>query len=244
MSGSRPVRVALIDNFEVSVAGLRSLLAPYAGRVSLLDTESAALRPTSVDVVLYEPVRQSPTSQTLLRDLMRSSRSTAVVYSWRDPDTDQRGSFAGHLSKALPAAQLVMAIEAYHDGTARVPGRIPPDQGALHLISDASPRDFALTTREAEILSLVTQGLTNSEIGAQLYLSINSVKTYIRAAYRKIDVTRRAQAVAWGMEHGLAPLAHLEQADDDGPSVLLGGEDVPEDSADPSHPQEASVALS
>ncbi len=184
MSGSRPVRVALIDNFEVSVAGVRSLLAPYSGRVALLDLGSAMTKPSSVDV---------------------------VVYSWRDKEGQATGSFAAHLSKALPAVDLVNAIESLHDGGDGGPSRrIPSDQGPLKVIRGSTQRDYDLTPREAEILALVTQGLTNSEIGAQLYLSINSVKTYIRAAYRKIEVTRRAQAVAWGMEHGLAPLAEID----------------------------------
>ena len=46
------------------------------------------------------------------------------------------------------------------------------------------------------------QGLSNQEIADELYLSINSVKTYIRSAYRKIDAVSRAQAVAWGIQHG------------------------------------------
>ena len=159
-------------------------------------------------MILYEPVRQTPGSQGMLRDLVRGSQRSAVVYSWRDPDGEARGSFAGHLSKALPASDLVSALESLHDGgDIGVGRRLPVDGGPLHVISGSSERDYELTPREAEILSLVTQGLTNSEIGSQLYLSINSVKTYIRAAYRKIEVTRRAQAVAWGMEHGLAPLA-------------------------------------
>lgn len=206
MSGSRPVRVALIDNFEVSVAGLRSLLAPYAGRVTLLDLGRAMTKPASVDVILYEPVRQTPSSQAMLRDLVRASHTSAVVYSWRDKEGDLSGSFTAHLSKALPAAELVNALEALHDGDRSPTRRIPSDHGPLTVIRGAQKRDYDLTPREAEILTLVTQGLTNQEIGAQLYLSINSVKTYIRAAYRKIEVTRRAQAVAWGMEHGLAPL--------------------------------------
>ena len=53
--------------------------------------------------------------------------------------------------------------------------------------------------------TLITQGLSNQEIAERSYLSINSVKTYIRTAYRKIGVTRRAQAVAWGMRHGFEP---------------------------------------
>ena len=205
------MRVALIDNFEVSVAGVRSLLAPYSGRVALLDLGSAMNKPSSVDVILYEPVRQTPSSQAMLRDLVRASQKSAIVYSWRDKEGQVTGSFAAPLSKALPAADLVSAIESLHDGGDGGPSRrIPSDQGPLKVIRGSARRDYDLTPREAEILSLVTQGLTNSEIGGQLYLSINSVKTYIRAAYRKIEVTRRAQAVAWGMEHGLAPLAETD----------------------------------
>ena len=213
VSTSRPVRVALIDNFEVSVAGLRALLAPFSGRVNLLELRTAMNKPSAVDVILYEPVRQSPTTQGMLRDLVRASQKQAVVYSWRDQEGELRGSFAGHLSKALPVSELVAALESLHDGgemTGR--RRMPADPGPLSIVSRASATDVELTPREAEILALVTQGLTNSEIGAQLYLSINSVKTYIRAAYRKIEVTRRAQAVAWGMEHGLAPLSEREMA--------------------------------
>jgi DNA-binding CsgD family transcriptional regulator len=62
-----------------------------------------------------------------------------------------------------------------------------------------------LTAREAEVLALITQGFSNQEIAERSYLSINSVKTYIRTAYRKIGVTRRAQAVVWGMKHGFEP---------------------------------------
>ena len=66
-------------------------------------------------------------------------------------------------------------------------------------------RDHGLTAREAEVLALITQGLSNQEIADRTYLTINSVKTYIRTAYRKIGVTRRAQAVGWGMRHGFEP---------------------------------------
>lgn len=66
-------------------------------------------------------------------------------------------------------------------------------------------RDVGLSPREAEVLALITQGLTNLEIAERSYVSINSVKTYIRAAYRKIGVTSRSQAVRWGMQHGFEP---------------------------------------
>ncbi len=68
------------------------------------------------------------------------------------------------------------------------------------LRDDPAVREFQLSAREVDVLELICQGLTNEEIAAQLYLSINSVKTYIRTLYRKIGVARRSQAVLWGLE--------------------------------------------
>lgn len=70
---------------------------------------------------------------------------------------------------------------------------------------DAHGRSLGLTRRESQVISLITQGMSNAEIASATYLSINSVKTYIRSTYRKIGVARRAQAVIWGMTNGFAP---------------------------------------
>ena len=64
---------------------------------------------------------------------------------------------------------------------------------------------MGLSARESEVLALITQGYTNNDIAARSYLSINSVKSYIRSAYRKIGVERRSQAVRWGMENDMLP---------------------------------------
>lgn len=64
-----------------------------------------------------------------------------------------------------------------------------------------------LSQRETEILVLICQGLTNQDIADRLFLSINSVKTYIRSCYRKIGVTRRSQALRWGFLNGMGAAA-------------------------------------
>ena len=66
-------------------------------------------------------------------------------------------------------------------------------------------REAGLSPREAEVLALITQGLSNQEIADRAYLSINSVKTYIRSAYRKLGVTKRTQAVIWCIDNGFRP---------------------------------------
>ncbi len=104
---------------------------------------------------------------------------------------------AGYLSKSLSAGELVARLVAIHDSE-RPAG--PADQEeATHTWPGQS---MGLSEREAEMLTFIVRGLTNEDIAARAYLSINTVKTYIRTAYRKIGVTSRSQAVAWGFRNG------------------------------------------
>jgi DNA-binding CsgD family transcriptional regulator len=76
----------------------------------------------------------------------------------------------------------------------------------LHVVSGPGStarggRNLSLSARERQMLVLISAGLSNEEIAARCYLSINSVKTFIRAAYRKIGVERRVEAAMWVAEH-------------------------------------------
>ena len=59
-----------------------------------------------------------------------------------------------------------------------------------------------LSVRESNVLALVSQGLSNQEIAETMFLSINTLKTYIRSTYRKIGVATRPLAMAWAIQHG------------------------------------------
>ena len=127
-----------------------------------------------------------------------------LVYSWavtqQQIDDAIRAGAAGFLSKTVDAAELVSALEAVAAGKpfASVPS---PDESPMA----AWPgRAEGLTARESEILSLIVAGMSNQDIASATYLSINSVKTYIRTAYRKMGVTSRAEAVVWGIHHSHA----------------------------------------
>ncbi|WP_331240372.1 response regulator transcription factor [Mycobacterium colombiense] len=69
-------------------------------------------------------------------------------------------------------------------------------------------RGEGLSDREAEILALITQGKSNADVARLTYLSPNTVKSYIRNIYRKLDVASRTQAVLWGVQHGFTPDHH------------------------------------
>ena len=208
MAGPGPIRIAVVNDYEMVVAGVAAMLAPHHERVSIVELDSGLPVLSEVDVILYDTFGQVQGDAVDLEDLLRGSAAKVVIFSWNLQDelvqkAIDRGA-SGYLSKGLSAEDIIAAIEAVHAGETVVPG-----ESATSVDRDASGewpgREAGLTAREAEVLALITQGLSNQEVAAQTYLSINSVKTYIRTAYRKIGVTRRSQAVAWGMRHGFEP---------------------------------------
>jgi DNA-binding CsgD family transcriptional regulator len=111
-----------------------------------------------------------------------------------------RKGASGYLSKTLPGGELVTALEAIHAGNRVV--SVPPGRARPAVGLDWPGRSEGLTERESEILALITQGKSNAEVAATKFLSLNSIKSYIRTTYRKIGVKSRTQAVLWGVEYG------------------------------------------
>ncbi len=103
----------------------------------------------------------------------------------------------------MPARDLVAALEAVHAGNTVISE--PPARGKSAPGLDWPGRREGLTDREAEILALITQGKSNAEVARLTYLSPNTIKSYIRTIYRKINAASRTQAVLWGITHGFAP---------------------------------------
>lgn len=206
-----PITVALVDDYDVVVKGIATMLEPYRDRVLVaeLDTKIEVHQP--VDVALYDSFAQPECDNDAIGDLVRNPcAKRVVVYTWTFRpelvDSAREQGACGYLSKALTAGDLVAALEAVHAGEIVVsppPGRTRSAAGL-----DWPGRQEGLTDREAEILALITQGKSNAEVAAVTYLSPNTVKSYIRAVYRKINVTSRTQAVLWGVRNGFAPDSH------------------------------------
>lgn len=202
-----PVRIALIDDYDVVLAGLAGILAPYRDRVEVVEIDANTPLGVNVDIALYDSFAQTDPAGDDITALVRSRRCRhVVVYTWNfHPDLIDRArrqGAHGYLSKTLPAEQLVRALHTVNAGQIVIsdPPRTRP-AGA----GDWPGRHEGLTDREAEILALITQGTTNAEIAAATLLSPNTIKSYIRATYRKIGVTRRTQAIVWGVRHGFSP---------------------------------------
>lgn len=208
------MRIALVNDYEVVLHGLEAMLAPYGDRVEVVELAAGMPVATQVDVTLYDTFSQPQADADEIDSFVDNGMAGAVVvYTWNmqtelvDKALD-RGC-RGYLGKSLAAPDLVAALEKVDSGDVVVAPTDdladPPEEDA-HDQQVAWPgQEHGLSEREAEVVALITQGLTNKQIAARTWLSINTVKTYIRTAYRKIGVQRRAQAVRWGMEHGMLP---------------------------------------
>lgn len=203
-----PLRLAILNDYEVVVKGLQGMLVPFADRVAVVELDARRPVVRDVDVVLWDSFAQ-PRSRSQRSDLiagLRESGARVVVFSWAIDEAVveealRRGAH-GYVCKSATGEELVSALERVQRGEiVTVPERVSAGRQGR----DWPGRQEGLTEREAEVVGLIAAGLSNQEIADRAYLSINSVKTYIRTAYRKMDVSRRSQAVRWAIAHGFLP---------------------------------------
>ena len=206
-----PITVALVDDYDVVVIGVANMLERYRDRVVIAELDSTMPVSDTVDIVLYDSFAQPESDHEEIATLIANPCAhRVVVYTWNfHPNliasAQQQGAH-GYISKTLPARELVAAWEAVHAGERVVSDAPPRARSAPGL--DWPGRGEGLSDRESEILALITQGMSNADVARLTYLSPNTVKSYIRTIYRKIEVGSRTQAVLWGVDHGFTPDHH------------------------------------
>ncbi len=198
--------MAIVNDYELVVVGVAALLEPFSDRVAVVELDAQLPVVQDVDVILYDTFGQVQGDGVDLPRLVAGSGAKVAIFSWNvQPELVTRSIEQGasaYLAKGMEAEALVHAIELVHQGRVVVPTDVTTTE---KVAGDWPGREFGLTAREAEIIALITQGLSNQDIADRSYLSINSVKTYIRTAYRKMGVSSRSQAVLWGVKHGFQP---------------------------------------
>jgi DNA-binding NarL/FixJ family response regulator len=211
MTPSSPITVALVDDYDVVLLGVAHMFDQYRDRIVIAEIDANKPLSDTVDIALYDSFAQPESDHDEIGLLVKSPQARrVVVYTWNfHPDliaSARRQGAHGYLSKTMPARDLVAALEAVHAGEIVVSE--PPPRARTTSGLNWPGRREGLTDREAEILALITQGKSNAEVAALSYLSPNTVKSYIRSIYRKINVSSRTQAVLWGVANGFTPDHH------------------------------------
>lgn len=213
---SAPIRVLLADDQRLVRTGLRMILDGYDGIEVVGEAADGAeavtlcgqLRP---DVVLMD-VRMPGTDGIEATRLLNATEPAPRVLVLTTFDLDDvvydalRAGASGFLLKDAPEDTLVSAIRVVHDGGSLFAPSVTRrliERFAARPAHSARPAPEALTEREAEVLLLVARGLTNAEIGRELYVTENTVKTHVARVLMKLGLRDRVQAVVYAYERGL-----------------------------------------
>jgi DNA-binding NarL/FixJ family response regulator len=215
---SAPVRVVLVDDHEMILAGLSAMLAGFPGRVRVVGQAATAAEATRLvtalrpDIVLLDVRLGTESGLDLCRSLREEAPGSRVVFLSVYEDEPYvfealRAGAAGYLLKRLDGPELLRRLDDVVRGETVVDpalaGRMAAGAARLRRGEFWPGADRGLTQRESEVLSLLVTGLSNRAIARHLVLSDETVKSHLRAVYRKLEVSDRSAAIATALRDGL-----------------------------------------
>ncbi len=213
-----PVRVVLVNDEQIIVDGLRTMLARHrdqvkvVGRVLATDDLAKTLPELEAEVVLVDLHIQGASGLELaVRLLADDPPFKLVIFT---DDTEERRLFealrlgaSGYLLKSLSGIQLADHLVRVAEGQVVVDPTIATRialRGAQFGGAEMWPgSQLSLSQRESQVLALLVEGLSNRLIAAQLVVGEETVKTHLRSIYRKLGVNDRSHAVSTVMRLGI-----------------------------------------
>lgn len=210
----KPIRLVLVDDHAILRQGLRSVLERaddlvVVGEAASESEAETIVRATDPDVVLLD-LKLSAGSEfeglTLCAKLSDAypKLDLLILTTFLDEDLVVRAVHAGargYVVKDVDTTELVRAIRAISAGDSAFDSRSAAAV-VRSLSGRAEPRQ-QLTDREVEVLRLLAAGLSNNKIGEKLYISATTAKFHVSNIMRKLEVSRRAEAVYAASKRGL-----------------------------------------
>jgi DNA-binding NarL/FixJ family response regulator len=213
-----PVRVLVVDDHQVVLEGLGSMLASQSARVTILGATTEpdeAVRlagELEPDVVLLDVRLRGASGLDLCEVLLARHPGLKVVFFTVYDDEQYlfqalRVGASGFLLKTTTAPELAAHLERVMDGDVAIDpalaGRVAMTAARLQSGEFWPGARLGLTQRESEVLELMVRGLSNRAIGQRLFIGDETVKSHARSVYRKLEVPDRAQAIATALREGI-----------------------------------------
>ncbi|NWL28844.1 DNA-binding response regulator [Paenarthrobacter ureafaciens] len=196
------ISVLLVDDHTVVRSGLKALLGTQPDIAVVAEAASGeealiAAAEYSPDVVLMDLAMGSGMDgiEAIKQLRGRRPRQAIIVFTTYDSDADIVRSVdagaMGYLLKDAAPDEIFSAVRGAVLGKSVMSAPV-----ASRLFQQLRNPDEVLTPREAELLSLLTQGLSNRDLGKRLFISEATVKTHLAHIYAKLGVDTRAAAIA------------------------------------------------
>ncbi|GIH74785.1 response regulator [Planobispora longispora] len=203
------LRLLIVDDHPVVREGLRGMLESdprvvVAGEAASGDEAVVRAREFTPDVILMDlRMPGGDGVSAISRILADRPESRVIVLTTYETDQDivraVEAGAAGYLLKDTSRADLLAAIVS----AARGETVLSPSVATRLVARMRAPAAESLSRREKEVLSLVARGLTNAEIGKELFISETTVKTHLLRVFGKLGVSDRTAAVTTAMDRGL-----------------------------------------
>jgi DNA-binding NarL/FixJ family response regulator len=200
----RPIQVLIVDDQKLFAESLRNVIETRSESIKVLEVLYEGrrvmpyLRDHQPDIVLLDVRLPDINGVEVARQIVEAhSRIKVLMLTTFDDDEYVQGAMGngavGYLLKDIEPEKLLTAIQAAYEGTILISPEAMPK-----LIRQTSPvkrlqerLNVVLTRREEEVVSLVVQGLSNSEIAQTLYVAEQTVKNQLSSAYGKFGVHNR-----------------------------------------------------
>ena len=206
----RPLRVAVVNDYEIVVKGLEAMLEPYDDRIVVVETETKGIPSGSADIALFDTFAGHRSSLERIERMVEDRDLTKVVlYTW-DVEGDFADAARAHdvdavICKSATGAILVDLLERVYSGELVVTdleGR-RVDNPDVVVRNGEGQLVNALSEREREVLAVLSDGKSNKEIAAELYLSPETIKSHVRSILAKLDVKNRTEAALRARDFGI-----------------------------------------
>jgi len=195
---SQTIRVALVNDYEIVLEGLRALLRPYDPEIRIVELDVKREPRRAVDITLLDTYGEEDRVGRVHELVADPTNGAIIVFSFSDDVAAMRALLLagarGFISKAVPAIQIVDGIRAVSCGETVMLTR-RSERAAMPEELRWPGREAGLTERESELLALLPTGMTNRELAAHLYVGENTIKTQMRGLFAKLGVRNRVQAV-------------------------------------------------
>jgi len=213
-----PLRIVLVDDHEMVLQGLSTILGRFLGRVRVigqaLDADAAlklagTLRP---DIILCDVRLKGSSGLDLCRQILERDPAAKVVLLSAYDDEQylfqaMRVGARGYLLKQITGEDLVRHLERVAEGEtvidAGLAGRAVASAARIRGGEFWPGAGLGLTQRESEVLALTVAGLSNRAIAGRLVVGEETVKSHLSSIYRKLEVSDRAGAVAVALREGI-----------------------------------------